>query len=147
MEFNYLSMPRYLLLAHNSLFHSSLLGPQQAHCWKLHIIFHLQSLSSLFSLSLFLSLYIYIYISNMSITFRWSHIFQNDWRDPTEPGGRLNIMMSSYQYSDPMLKIRRSHDRLIFNMGITIPRKDGLYIEMGPWRPLCGDNMSWEDAC
>ena len=31
-----------------------------------------------------------------------------------------------------MLKIRRSHDRLIFNMGIPIPGKDGLYIEMGP---------------
>ena len=32
----------------------------------------------------------------------------------------------------PMLKIRRSHDRLIFNMGIPIPGKDGLYIETGP---------------
>ena len=31
-----------------------------------------------------------------------------------------------------MLKIRRSHDRLIFNMGIPIPGKDGLYIETGP---------------
>ena len=32
-----------------------------------------------------------------------------------------------------MLKIRRSRDRLIFNMGIPIPGKDGLYIETGPW--------------
>ena len=31
-----------------------------------------------------------------------------------------------------MLKIRRSHDRLIFNMGIPISGKDGLYIETGP---------------
>ena len=31
-----------------------------------------------------------------------------------------------------MLKIRRSHDRLIVNMGIPIPGKDSLYIEMGP---------------
>ena len=31
----------------------------------------------------------------------------------------------------PMLKIRLSHDRLIFNMGISIPGKDGFYIEMG----------------
>ena len=31
-----------------------------------------------------------------------------------------------------MLKIRRSRDRLIFNMGIPIPGKDGLYIETGP---------------
>ena len=34
-----------------------------------------------------------------------------------------------------MLKIRRSRDRLIFNMGIPIPGKDGLYSETGPWRP------------
>ena len=31
-----------------------------------------------------------------------------------------------------MLKIRRTRDRLIFNMGIPIPRKDSLYIEMWP---------------
>ena len=36
-----------------------------------------------------------------------------------------------------MLKIRRSHDRLIFNMGISIPGKDGLYIETGPRLVLC----------
>ena len=32
-----------------------------------------------------------------------------------------------------MLKIRRSRGRLIFNMGIPIPWKDGLYIETGPY--------------
>ena len=32
----------------------------------------------------------------------------------------------------PMLKIRRSHERLIFNMRISIPGRDGLYIEAGP---------------
>ena len=32
----------------------------------------------------------------------------------------------------PMLKIRWSQDCLIFNMGIPIPWKDRLYIEMGP---------------
>ena len=41
-----------------------------------------------------------------------------------------------------MLKIRRSHDRLIFIMGIPIPGKDGFYIETGPclpWvPPWCG---------
>ena len=31
-----------------------------------------------------------------------------------------------------MLKIRRSHDRLIFNIGIPIPGKDRLYIETAP---------------
>ena len=50
--------------------------------------------------------------------------------DP-EPGDRLSL--SSYQYMIPMLKIRRSRDRLIFNMGIPIHGKDGLYIETGPW--------------
>ena len=35
-----------------------------------------------------------------------------------------------------MLKIRRSCDRLIFNMGNPIPGKHGLYVETGPcpWR-------------
>ena len=32
-----------------------------------------------------------------------------------------------------MLKIRRSRDRLIFNMGIPILGKDNLYIETEPW--------------
>ena len=32
-----------------------------------------------------------------------------------------------------MLKIRRSCDPLIFNMGIPIPEKDGLYNETEPW--------------
>ena len=30
---------------------------------------------------------------------------------------------------NPMLKIRRSHDRIIFDMGISMPGKDGPYIE------------------
>ena len=34
----------------------------------------------------------------------------------------------------PMLKIRRPNGRLIFNMEIAIRRKDGLYIETGPWK-------------
>ena len=38
----------------------------------------------------------------------------------------------------PMLKIRRPNGRLIFNMGIPIPGKDGLYIETGPWLLLAG---------
>ena len=49
------------------------------------------------------------------------------------PGGRLNIKMSSYQYRDSHVKDKRSCDRLIFNMGIPIPVRDGLYIETGPW--------------
>ena len=51
---------------------------------------------------------------------------------PGEPGGRLNTKMLSYQYRDPMLKLRQSRDRLVFNIGIPIPGIDGLYIEMGP---------------
>ena len=37
----------------------------------------------------------------------------------------------------PMLKIRRPTGRLIFNMGIPIPGKDGLYIETGSWGLTC----------
>ena len=43
----------------------------------------------------------------------------------------LNIQMSPYQYTDPMLKMRRSRDHIIFNMGIPILGKDGLDIETG----------------
>ena len=41
-----------------------------------------------------------------------------------------------------MLKIRRSRNRLIFNMGISIPGKDSLYIEMVPWTPV----LNWFDT-
>ena len=34
-----------------------------------------------------------------------------------------------------MLKIRRSRDRIIFNMGIPIPGKDSIYVKTGPRRP------------
>ena len=51
-----------------------------------------------------------------------------------QPRGRLDIKMSSYQYKHPMLRMRRSRDRLIFNMGIPIPGKDGLCIDTGPWQ-------------
>ena len=49
-----------------------------------------------------------------------------DRQDQTS-GGRLNIKMSSYQYSTSMLKLRRSHDRLIFNMRIPIPERRSFY--------------------
>ena len=45
------------------------------------------------------------------------------------------------QYRDPMIKIRRSCDHLIFNMEIPMPGKDCLYIEMGP-RPSYFHNGS-----
>ena len=41
----------------------------------------------------------------------------------------------------PMLKIRRSNDRLILNVGIPIPENDGLYIEMGPRTHVSNLNM------
>ena len=49
-----------------------------------------------------------------------------------------------------MLKIRRSQCRLIFNRGIPIPEKDGLYTETGPrspariyWFSLHGIHCIW----
>ena len=47
-------------------------------------------------------------------------------------GGRLNINMSSYQYRIPIIKIRRSGDRLIFIMEITIPGKTVFILRRGP---------------
>ena len=51
-----------------------------------------------------------------------------------------------------MLKIRRSRDLLIFNMGIPIPGKDGLYVEKGPRISpylvvVSWDDVSIEEAC
>ena len=49
----------------------------------------------------------------------------------------------------PMLKIRRSPDRLIFNMGILITGKDGHYIETGPCLPNPSSiswSPSWKDG-
>ena len=40
-----------------------------------------------------------------------------------------------YTYQSYIMKIRWSHERLIFNMGIPIPGKDHLYVEMGPCSP------------
>ena len=42
-----------------------------------------------------------------------------------------------------MLKIGRSHDRLIFSMEIPIPGKDGLYIETGPRMVAPGIAAVW----
>ena len=51
------------------------------------------------------------------------------------PGSHLNIKMSSNQYRISMLKIRRSHDRLIFNMGIPKPGKTVFILKQGPGPP------------
>ena len=65
------------------------------------------------------------------VTSRDSHRFPEDSRDC------LNIQMSSYQHRDPMLKIRRSRDSLIFNMGIHISGKMVFILRWGPDNPLC----------
>ena len=41
-------------------------------------------------------------------------------------GDRFNIKMPSYQYRIPIIKIRRSCDRLIFIIGIPIPGEMGV---------------------
>ena len=48
----------------------------------------------------------------------------------------------------PMLKIRRSLDCLIPNMGIPIPGKNGLYIETGTWLLVFGlGSFVWCSLC
>ena len=49
---------------------------------------------------------------------------------PSSP--RLNIKTVFLSYGTPMLKIRRFHDRLIFNMEIHIMVRRHLYIETAP---------------
>ena len=48
-------------------------------------------------------------------------------------GARFNTKTVFSGYGIPMLKIRRSWDRLIFNMGIPILVRRHLYIETVPW--------------
>ena len=57
--------------------------------------------------------------------------------------GRLNIMILSYQYTDPHVKDKTVSDRLIFNMGIPIAEKDGLFIETGPSQAASGAIPVW----
>ena len=50
-----------------------------------------------------------------------------------KPGPHLNIKTLFPGMEIPMLKIRRSQDRLIFNMGIPILVRRHFYIEKAPW--------------
>ena len=67
----------------------------------------------------------------------WSEPTQ--WRWPLStlyhwgPGPCLNIKTGFPGMGIPMLKIRWSLDRLIFNMGIPILVRQHLYFEMAPW--------------
>ena len=57
---------------------------------------------------------------------------------PTASGTLLNIKAVFLGVVIPMLKIRRSWDRLIFNMGISILVRRHFYIETVPWEfALC----------
>ena len=57
------------------------------------------------------------------------------------PGGHLNTKMSSCQYRDTHVKDKMYHDCFFLNMVISIPGKDSLYIEMGPWWPDTFSNL------
>ena len=54
-------------------------------------------------------------------------------RDPTVPGPASIQRPSFPGLGIPVLKIRRSWDRLIFNMGIPILVRGYLYINTAPW--------------
>ena len=60
------------------------------------------------------------------------HVILNVEGCQTWPGPRLNIKTVYPGIGIPMLKIRRSRDRLIFNMGIPIPVRRHLYTETVP---------------
>ena len=60
------------------------------------------------------------------------------------PGPRLNIKTIFSGMGIPMLKIRRSVDRLIFNIGMPILVRQHLYIEMPPSSPMkCAHSLLW----
>ena len=62
---------------------------------------------------------------------QWQNLEQNNWHHRNH--GAVSIKRCCLTgIGIPTLKIRRSHDRLIFNMGISTPGKDGLYTETGP---------------
>ena len=56
------------------------------------------------------------------LNYKWNYLGAVSIRKTVWPGMAI-----------PMLKIRRPNGRLMFNMKIAIRRKDGLYIETGPW--------------
>ena len=58
---------------------------------------------------------------------------------PYYPGPPLNIKTIFPGLGIPMLKIRRSWDHLIFNMGIPILVRRHLYIETAPWFGLASN--------
>ena len=59
---------------------------------------------------------------------KWLHLKQ-----PRPPVPRLNIKWVFPDMGISMLKIRRSRDRIVFNMGISILVRRHLYIEMALW--------------
>ena len=62
----------------------------------------------------------------------WATDTTDSW-SPLCSGLRFNIKTVFPRYRIPMLKIRWSWDRLIFNMGIPILVRRHLYIETAPW--------------
>ena len=61
------------------------------------------------------------------------------------------MKMSPYQYRDAMSKTRWSCDHLIFNMGIPIPGKDGLYwsgvLVLHIWCCHPSQALHWRACC
>ena len=126
----HLLMKLKIKLRYHPLIHSSLQSYNNLFILDAHILVHLFT-------DLFIHLPAPSFVKYGVYLCYIYHLFMNRYSKTivifeSHAGDRLNIKMSLYQYRDPMLKIRRSHNRLIFNMGITIPVKDSLYIETGP---------------
>ena len=90
--------------------------------------------------------------SSPTVVFPWgSYLSISTYIMPAGDLGAVSIRKTVFPgMAIPMLKIRRPNGRLIFNMRIPIPGKDGLYIETGPWtcvnhvlhRRHCGTHWS-----
>ena len=92
---------------------------------------------------------IYEYICIYIILPYWSNVYlakiiksyvMEEW-----PGPRLNINTVFPRYWIPMLKIRRSRDRLIINISIPILVRRHLYIETAPSLPKVANKVSNDD--
>ena len=83
------------------------------------------------------SVLVLVTVWHLTSTIKLIHHLKQWWpsslRHYVSPGPRLNIKTIFPGMGIPMLKIRRSRDRLIFNMGIPILVRWHLHIETAPW--------------
>ena len=77
----------------------------------------------------------YLFVNFFRLTAKTASKFYITGTSGVEPMGTTSVERCLISIGTPMLKIRRSRDRLIFNMGILIPEKDVFVLRQGPVVP------------